>query len=365
MQRLQTSKRPVPLPGLTGLRGIGAIWVLVFHAQYGLHLPVADAGYFGVDLFFILSGFVLSHAHPDIRWNWHSYWTFLQTRFARIFPMHWVALALVALVLLFYPKIYNDMPQDFGWSALISSTLLVQNWGLGQLAPWNAPAWSLSTEWLASIAFPVFLLVARKFIQPKLAALLCAGCLGAFAAFLLLTHNPSPDVAPDVASRAGLVRTACEFAAGCLLYRVYAADMRVNAVAALTGAALILTGLLVPNLAILAVFGFPLLILLATQPSGLAAKALANRLMVFLGEISFSVYLLHWILLQASNRMQAALHVGGAAASLWFCCFVGLVIALSTATYHLVEVPARRRLRRECRVTFPRVRTRKVIVVRS
>lgn len=350
------SKRAISLPGLTGLRGFGAIWVLVFHAQYGLHLPVADAGYLGVDLFFILSGFVLSHAHPDIRWGWHSYWNFLQTRFARIFPMHWAALALVALILLFCPKVYDDMPHHFRWSTLISSALLVQNWGLGQPAPWNGPAWTLSTEWLASITFPVFLLAARRVIQPMLATLLCAGCLGAFAAFLVLTHNPDP----DVASRAGVVRTACEFAAGCLLYRVYAADMRVNAVAALAGAALILTGLLVPNLAILAVFGFPLLILLATQPSSLVAKALANRLMVFLGEISFSIYLLHWILLQVSNRMQAALHIRGVAALLWFCCFVGLVVALSTATYHLVEVPARRRLRRDGRKPFPGVRTREV-----
>lgn len=340
MQKIQI-RRPVSLPGLTGLRGVGAMWVVIFHAQYGLRLPVADRGYLGVDLFFILSGFVLSHAHPDFQWNSQNYRAFLRVRFARIFPMHWVALALVGLILIMYPEIYNDMRERFEWTTLISSILLVQNWGLGRPAPWNVPAWSLSTEWLVSIAFPVFLLVARRVVRPELAVLLCAVCLGAFAAFLWLTHNPDP----NVTSRAGIVRTVCEFASGCLLYRAYAAEMRANAVAKLSGTALIMTGLLVPNLAVSAVFGFPILILAAAQPSSLAAKVLSSRMMVFLGEISFSIYLLHWILLQVSNRLQDAIRLQGLAAMLWLCCSVSLILALSTATYNLIEVPARRRLR--------------------
>jgi peptidoglycan/LPS O-acetylase OafA/YrhL len=331
----------VHLPGLTGLRGVGAIWVLVFHAQYGMHLPVADAGYLGVDLFFILSGFVLSLAHPDMRWSWPGYRAFLQTRFARIFPMHWVALALVALVLVLCPAIYHAMPHRFAWPGLVSSALLVQNWGLGEPGPWNGPAWSLSTEWLASIAFPLFLLAARRVVCPRRAAVLCALCLAAFAAFLMLTRNPTA----NVMAPAGMVRTVCEFAAGCLLYRVYAANLRVSRVAALAGAALVLVGLLVPGLATLAIFGFPVLVLLAAQPGSLVARTLSCRTAVFLGEVSFSIYLLHWILLQASNRMQVALDVRGVMSLLWFCGFVAVVVALSAAAYRLVEVPARRRLR--------------------
>jgi peptidoglycan/LPS O-acetylase OafA/YrhL len=52
--------RPVKvISGLTGLRGIGAAWVVLFHLQQGSEIPVLDVGYMGVDLFFILSGFVL------------------------------------------------------------------------------------------------------------------------------------------------------------------------------------------------------------------------------------------------------------------------------------------------------------------
>ena len=340
---IQTTEllRPVSLPGLTGLRGVGAMSVVIYHAQYGMHLPIADAGYLGVDLFFILSGFVLSHAHPETRWSWIRYRSFLRTRIARIFPMHWAGLALVGLVLVLYPKVYSDMPGRFQWSELISSLLLIQNWGWGRALVWNIPSWSLSTEWMVSIAFPLFIIPARCVIRPVLAALLCAVCLGAFAVFLVITNYPDP----NVAAKAGIVRTVCEFAAGCFLYRIYAAGLIVSAEVALSGAALIVAGLLFAPLALLTVFGFPVMILLATQSSNPIAAVLSSPVLVFLGEISYSIYLLHWILLQVSDRLQLALHIHGVTALAWFFCFVTLVIVLSTATYHSIELPARRLLR--------------------
>ncbi len=334
--------RPASLPGLTGLRGVGAIWVVTFHAQYGLHLPLAQSGYLGVDLFFMLSGFVLSHAHPVGRWDWTRYRAFLRTRFARIFPMHWAALAFLGLVLVLCPQVYAAMPEHFRWPDLISSIFLVQSWWWGTPAPWNGPAWSLSTEWLASIAFPLFLVPAGRVIRPGLAALFCAACLGVFAVFLFVTNNPDPGI---VTPRAGLIRTVCEFAAGCLLYRIYAAGVRVSAATVLAGATLIVAGLLFPAFAVLSVFGFPVMILLASQPPNPLVAALSRPVMAHLGEISYSIYLLHWIALQPSNALQAALGVHGAASLLWFFGYLALVIMLSTATYRLIEVPARRILR--------------------
>lgn len=335
------STRHVALPGLTGLRGVGAVWVAVYHAQYGLDLPVADAGYLGVDLFFILSGFVLSHAHSDPIWTWPRYGAFLRTRFARIFPMHWAALALLGAALILYPRVGTEMPGRFGWRELLSSLLLVQNWGWGRPAAWNAPAWSLSTEWLVSIGFPLFLVPASRVHRPWAAALLCALCLAVFAAFLFITRNPTP----GVVARAGIVRTACEFAAGCVLYRIHAAGLRLNAVSACAGAALVLCGLLLPSLAMLTVFGFPTLILLAAQSDGIVSAALSSSPAVFFGEISYSIYLLHWPLLQVSNRLRSPLHLDGTTGCLWFLGYFAVVVALSAATYRLIEMPARRLLR--------------------
>lgn len=334
-------RNSVPLPGLTGLRGVGALWVVAFHAEYGVGLPVAGAGFLGVDMFFILSGFVLSHAHGRTRWGWTEYGTFLQGRFARLFPLHWLVLVLVALVLIRMPQIREEMPHLFGWPELIASSLLVQGWGIGRPASWNVPAWSLSAEWLVSIGFPVFAAVAGRVRRPGLAMAGCLLCLGCFAAFLAITGNPDT----DVTARAGVVRAVCEFAAGCLLYQAYAAGLRAGPGMALAGMAAVCAGVLGQGMAVVAVFGFPVLILLAAQPGTRVARALSGQGMLFLGEVSFSVYLLHWVLLQVSNRWQAALDVRGVWAMAWFLGFLAVLLALSTVTFRLVEVPARRRLR--------------------
>src|SRR4029078_9415048 len=155
---------------------------------------------------------------------------------------------------------------------------------------------------------------------------------GGYAIFLVVTNNPDP----NVAAKSGIVRTVCEFAAGCLLYRIYTADtMKVNAGAVVASTALIVVGLLVPALAIVTVFGFPVMILLAARPYNPLAAMLSSQVMVFLGEISYSIYLLHRILIQASNRLQETFHIHGAVALLWFFCFLALVIVLSTVNLSL------------------------------
>jgi peptidoglycan/LPS O-acetylase OafA/YrhL len=254
--------------------------------------------------------------------------------------MHWAALAFVILILFLCPKIHSDMPGRFTELQLLWNFLLMQNWGWGKPFPWNVPTWSLSTEWLVSLLFPLFLFVARR-PKPQLAPYLCALCLAAFAIFLVVTNNPDP----NVPGRAGVVRTVCEFAAGCLLYRVYDAGITVNRKAALVGMALISIGLSSPALAIVAVFGFPITILLAARPGNPVSTVLASPIMLFLGEISYSIYLLHWIMLQASDRIETTFEVHGVLALLWFFAFVALLLSLSTATYYFIEMPTRRLLR--------------------
>jgi peptidoglycan/LPS O-acetylase OafA/YrhL len=108
--------------------------------------------------------------------------------------------------------------------------------------------------------------------------------------------------------------------------------------------ALIPIGLISPALAIAAVFGFRLSSCWRQRPATPFPTVLASPIMLFLGEISYSIYLLHWITLQASDRMEASFEVHGVLALLWFLAFVALLLSLSTATYFLIEVPARRLL---------------------
>src|SRR5512135_3691795 len=99
------------MPGLTGIRGIAALWVILYHyaitpldvLRLDQILPFVRYGYIGVDLFFILSGFIITHVHgrdtaslapmPVLH--------FLSLRIARIYPVHIVTLfGLLAIVLL-------------------------------------------------------------------------------------------------------------------------------------------------------------------------------------------------------------------------------------------------------------------------
>ena len=103
----QTAVAPRParrvehLPSLTPLRGIAALWVVVFHFcwrfpnvrpdDYG----VVREGYLAVDMFFVLSGFVISHVYKETfarECTVRRYFDFLKARIARIYPLHLVML---------------------------------------------------------------------------------------------------------------------------------------------------------------------------------------------------------------------------------------------------------------------------------
>jgi peptidoglycan/LPS O-acetylase OafA/YrhL len=102
--RVRDQSSPEPLPSLTPLRGIAALWVVVFH--YCWHLPALHVdrytgavykGYLAVDLFFMLSGFVISHVYRRVfarQLTGQGYLDFLKARVARIYPLHLTVLLL-------------------------------------------------------------------------------------------------------------------------------------------------------------------------------------------------------------------------------------------------------------------------------
>jgi peptidoglycan/LPS O-acetylase OafA/YrhL len=154
------------LTTLTGIRGVAAIWVVLFHfypvigALLGgpdrRQVPIVRDGYLGVDLFFVLSGFVLSLAYSErFRRNFYSaVIEFFFARVGRIFPLHWTCLAIFFLLVELVPENWWG-PGPFTLGALGASVALVQNWTLPTALAWNFPTWSLSAEWAAYLLFPL------------------------------------------------------------------------------------------------------------------------------------------------------------------------------------------------------------------
>lgn len=336
------------LPGLTGLRGVAAAWVVVFHLFEHQLGRVVDAGWLGVDIFFFLSGFVLSYVYAESLdgWGWRDHLRFIKVRLARIYPLHLVTLAVLAVMVLTLPGFAARYPSaELRWSpgAFAASLLLVQNWGYFWPDAWNGPAWSLSAEWFAYLAFPMFLWLTQ---WPRSGGPLLAGLAVAFAVLLTMLGLGGV-LEKGVTSTLGMVRMACEFAIGCGLYRAWRIGLpeillRDRGASDAAAVLLILAGCLIGPINLFALPGCALLVLRAGAGHSATARLLTLVPLVFLGEISYSLYLTHWPLIQLFNWVTdggSTLVTGNETSAKLLLLLAALL--LSVLCYHAIERPAR------------------------
>lgn len=159
---------------LTGIRLVAAAWVLLYHTQGPLEVlgvlqvpifgDVLRVGRLGVDLFFALSGFILTYTYlhsigPRLKGS--KTLKFWWLRLARIYPVHLVMLFIAGAAVFAQARVTGN-PLDREWLNpwdFIKNLLLIQEWGPNPQRGWNFVAWSLSMEWLAYLLFPLLVLV--------------------------------------------------------------------------------------------------------------------------------------------------------------------------------------------------------------
>ncbi|MFN7619336.1 MAG: acyltransferase family protein, partial [bacterium] len=221
--RASPTRFPFPdvLDPLTGVRFFLALGVVLFHYQLQWTLP-GDGGLLNrarlaVDVFFILSGFILTHVYlqGDGALNYRR---FLAARFARIYPAHlFILLAMLGLVLAAPILGVGLEPGRFNPTDFAGSLLLVQAWFPREtLALWNGPAWSLSAEWFAYLAFPAYAALAlrlrnRPWVIISLAVI-------AFVALDAVYRAQFGPVLPRAEDSMGILRIVPEFLYGIGLY---------------------------------------------------------------------------------------------------------------------------------------------------
>jgi peptidoglycan/LPS O-acetylase OafA/YrhL len=363
---------------LTGIRLVAATWVVLFHIylvngdRLGSAHPVVDAvvgpvvsqGDLGVDLFFLLSGFVLAHNYlerlggaPSVRQTV----SFLWLRLSRIWPLYMVAILGGGLLLWLRLEWWGTEPNaPLSWGRFASQALMVQQWSAPNVpdTSWSGPAWSISAEWLAYLAFPVLAIVIwhlRRLAGHASTALLAAGVL---VPTLVWTTTAQTQAAPYM----WLARLAAEFTCGMLLSATISSAapgaltaVRRAASTWLASATVIATLVWLyvaelvgrPWIGPLVVALFPALVLALALGDGPMHRWLGSSPMVVGGGVSFALYLVHVPLLKlfrdarehgvvpldADHQVYGELVVAVACG------------ALAYLLFRRVEEPARRRLR--------------------
>ena len=343
------------LKPLTSLRFFAAAWVVLFafwpRLDIGFTPTIVTKGYLGVEVFFILSGFILSHVYlPSVERGGFRYGSFLWARLARIYPLHLICLAAIGVLGTAAVLVGRAIdPNILNMPSLAPNLLLLHAWGLAPVSGWNHPSWSISAEWFAYLAFPAFAWATLKLKKRPEAALAIALVLVFALNALFLKFVGFPLTKATISW--GALRIVPCFAYGCALYLVWKSGAVQSRMAALAGALFFGAALIVgaqaslPDPVLVAVGGGLILFLASLSSTG--SKAFSNPVLVYLGEISYSIYMVHalWDLVFV-NGVSTALHLGDKQLplGLWLILVLG-VIPLAAASYHLIERPARERLR--------------------
>ncbi len=243
--------------------------------------------------------------------------------------------------------------------AAIANIFMAQGLKASELS-WNYPAWSISVEFAAYLAFPFVLLKLRR-----LGCLAGLAAAAAMVAVLVYLAYVTGDRFNQWDGSYALLRGLPEFALGILLYRVFSeteCTWLSDDIVALGVLAAVLISLHVGFSDLLTVGLFALLILTAVANSGRFALVLNSRPLIWLGEISYSIYLLHGLVQYATEEILRFFGIGrvgdfGVSSSLALSgAMIAVCLLLAAITYPAIEVPGRTYLRDALDVCLKRLR---------
>ncbi len=337
-------------PDIDGLRAVAVLSVIVFHIDKTL-LP---GGFVGVDLFFVISGFLISrNIVSEIERGTFSILDFYRRRVKRIAPAMFVVIVATLIVAQFVllPEHAESVAQSALWSSLSLANVyfwLYQDTGYFAEASNRLPLlhlWSLGVEEQFYILWPLVLLLLYPFLRGRylLAGALLAASISflageaLFAPYPLFVYYMLPTRAGELILGA-LVAIAVHKRVEQYFWAPAALPMALLGTALIGGSLLLLSeGLPFPGLrAIPPTLGAALLILAGHCRVTLVYRCLTFQPLVWVGLISYSAYLWHWPLLAFYRYGHSEL--GPQAGVTIF----ALTLALAWLSFHYVEQPVRR-----------------------
>jgi peptidoglycan/LPS O-acetylase OafA/YrhL len=353
--------------GLESLRGVAALIVVFLHIKWAnplTSLLFFRNGYLMVDLFFVLSGFVICHNYGRKIGNTGDVGHFMFLRFGRLYPLHLFCLIIflgIEVAKYIGQLKFNLVPYATSAfsinnaSSFVANLLLVQTFCPSAIVTFNVPSWSISAEFYTYLVFAAVILT----FPGKKPVLLVSGFLVLLAAFLLIFFGVS-----GVTELTGwsFLRCVLGFFTGVLAYHLYGRFH--PTISRWSGSGKIIVMLLsvlavfmsfeenarLDGILVLPVF-LALIVTIAAEPPGVITKMLGRAPLRWLGRVSYSIYMMHLMVLMLVSRCFAftqshfnPVYRNGLGLAFVFLA-VALVLMISQLTYQWIEVPYRKTFR--------------------
>ena len=343
-------------PEIDGLRAIAVISVIIYHLNENW-LP---GGFLGVDIFFVISGFLITGIIiKEIQQNAFSFKQFYTRRIKRIYPAFITVIALVSFIAsaIFIYNDFNQLRKTIELATIfLSNFYLALTQGYFDLSANENPVlhiWSLAVEEQYYLIFPLILILAyKKFREIKA---LFAITLVLFFILLATSFIPA-NVYKEVFHQPNIYYLSNlrfpELLVGSLLAIYHNLSNNIQLSKLASNILAILSTLLlffclflmrnntvfIPGVTLITPCILTALIIHTTSQNNIVKLCLSNKVMVFIGKISYSLYLYHWIFIAFSYYITGSKQIQ----SITVLIVVILTIIFSIISYYLIEQPIRR-----------------------
>ena len=342
---------------LESLRGIAVCVVILAHSPYmvwqkePLFMIYADLA---VDFFFILSGMVMALAYQDRIKQGLSFKSYILLRLGRLYPLHIFTLFVWGIYILIKKSLNVDVEFELTeniWT-FVSNVFLVHSLGTNNALSWNFPSWSISAEFFTYLFFYGFILFNKnqRLIYPFIISVICYGIL-----FMLNKTGIG-----EFTYNYGFIRCLSGFFIGVFVFRLKKkTNLDLSSMISLFEVIpiVLLTVLLVYSPGIS--FNYDLLIILAftmfiyvfsEKKDGFIGKILSTNALITLGKYSYSIYLIHALVLSLFNiffkhilKIQVE-NIFGLYSIILNVAIIGVTILISKYTYRHIENYYRKRV---------------------
>jgi peptidoglycan/LPS O-acetylase OafA/YrhL len=342
----QTIRPLVYRPDIDGMRAVAVMLVLVFHFSL---LTAVNAGFLGVDVFFVISGFLItSILLEQLEAGSFGFGTFYLSRIRRLAPSLLVVLLLVMClgICLLFPSELLELSKQVLASQLYAANFYywrtINYFGLGVHEVFLLHTWSLAVEEQFYLIYPACILVLRRYFGRHFWLLISIGFLVSFCLNIMFVVD-KPEATFYL-----LPTRAWELFAGALVLPLAAKCTRgkiANEMIGLLGAILIVIGVTCyrpeyhfPGFyALLPTLGAGCLLLSGRFGNTTVARLLSCKPVVHVGKISYSLYLIHWPVNVFASQLIDDYSVK------WRISMFAVSIVFAEIVYYAVETPARRR----------------------